>query len=140
MLRRATAEDRQWFLRLRNDPVTVQHSQRDSEVAVAEHALWFERALATPHRQLYVAEVAGVPVGTGRLDCDRQSAELSLVVAPEHRGRGHGEALVAALVAAASAQGIRYCFAYVKPTNVASLQCFAANGFAGAPVRLARTL
>ncbi|HEX6606780.1 MAG TPA: GNAT family N-acetyltransferase [Chloroflexia bacterium] len=53
-----------------------------------------------------VAEIAGVPVGTGALVAEGPGGRLARIsVAPAHRRRGVGRALVAHLVGAAQARG-----------------------------------
>lgn len=101
-LRLATTADAAMLLAWRNDPLTRQQSRSTELVALGQHIGWLESVLADAGRRLFVGEVGGVAVGTGRLDVLPDArVEVSWTIAPEHRGRGLGTALVAALVAAA---------------------------------------
>ncbi|MFQ5915860.1 MAG: GNAT family N-acetyltransferase, partial [Nitrospinota bacterium] len=130
ILRPATMGDADFLFRLRNDPETRRQSLHEEPLLNSQHGLWLERMLSTPWCHLYVADVGGQPVGTGRLDFHHpEIAEVSLTVAPERRGAGHGADLVAALVNEARNFRCRTLVAEVKGTNPASLLAFLKNGF-----------
>src|SRR5690348_1550527 len=94
-LRRATLDDAERLWRWRNDPETRANSISTDPVPLESHIAWLKSSLRNPDRKLLVAELDGEPVGTVRIDNDR---ELSWTVAPEARGRGIGGAMVAAVV------------------------------------------
>ncbi len=76
---------------------------------------------------LQVAEVHGVPVGVIGLAWNAYaSCEISFSVAPEHRGRGIGKAMVQEAVAAC--EGVRL-LAKVKPDNLAAQRILELAGF-----------
>ena len=139
-LRRATQDDAVLLLAWRNDDVTRAASRSNAPVTLAEHAAWLGVALADPARHLYVAEVAGLPVGTGRLDVlTDASAEVSVTVAPDARGLGYGPAIIDALCRAAEALGIPHVIAVILAGNTPSLRAFLRAGFTtSAPVLLGR--
>lgn len=62
------------------------------------------------------------------------SAELSVYIAPEARGRGLGKALYTALIALLRLQGVRTVYALVTQPNEASDRFHRAMGFAAAGV------
>lgn len=138
VLRRATDADSDYFLALRNDPTAVAMSASQERIEAAVHAAWFAWALTSPGLRCYVATAGGVAVGTGRIDMRRRPAEVSLVVAPEQRGRGYGSALVRALIDEAARLGLVALEAHVRLENAPSLAAFRRNGFEADPVRFTR--
>lgn len=83
----------------------------------------------------YAAVEEGLLVGYGELWLDDEEAEVELarlIVAPQHRGRGLGRRLAAALTAEALGRH-RAVFMRVYPNNTAALRCYAGAGFAPVP-------
>ena len=73
-----------------------------------------------------------VLVGYGEIweDRDEDEAELArLVVAPDHRGRGHGRALTRALAEEAHRRGFEHVWLRVVPENAAARRAYEAAGF-----------
>ena len=83
----------------RTDPLTRRMSSHTADIPFAAHARWFAAVLADAQRQMWIAEVDRVPVGTVRVDARREGHDLSWTVAPEARGRGYGAAMVHAVAA-----------------------------------------
>lgn len=117
-VRAATHEDAELLLRWRNDPETRRASRCTSAVSPAEHFTWLSQTLRSPDRKLFIAEEAGVPVGTVRAHLSEGAWELSWTTAPAFRGRGLAKQMVA-LVAARIPGPIR---AEVKTGNRASVR------------------
>ena len=125
-LRAATLEDAEILFAWRNDEGTRAASHNTEPVQWSAHLDWLRRSLAMPQRRLYVALLDTFPVGTARLDLDDAGVTaLSWTVAPTHRGRGIGRALVRAAVALRSG-AMR---AEIKSGNVASQHIAEAAGF-----------
>lgn len=87
---------------------------------------------------LFVAEIDGAVAGyalgavaTG----GTRGMMLALIVAPEHRGLGLGEALARRLVDALAAQPIHEIFLTVHPANTTAQKLYARLGFAIAATR-----
>lgn len=118
-LRPATMDDAELLFAWRNDPETRANSVSTEEVAWADHIAWLSESLEDPRRELLIAEVAGAPVGTLRID---DSQVLSWTVAPHARGTGVGKRMVA-LVAK---HGHR---AQIRRENIASRRIAEAAGF-----------
>jgi RimJ/RimL family protein N-acetyltransferase len=72
----------------RNDPLTKEMSRNQDAVEWGTHINWLAGRLSRPH--LYIATIDGCPVGTFRVDGE----EISYTVAPEHRGKGVGLAML----------------------------------------------
>ena len=128
--RRATEADADLLLRWRNDPVTRRWSRIRDPVALDDHRRWLASVLTDPDRLLLVVERDGEPVGTVRLDRHEPAWEVSITLAPEHRGRG----LAAEVLAAGEAQvsGVTVV-ASVHRDNAASLALFRRAGYLERP-------
>ncbi|EHR59132.1 GNAT family N-acetyltransferase [Saccharomonospora cyanea] len=87
-VRLASESDAEALLRWRNDPDTRRWSRNTAEVALADHLAWLRGVLASEGRLLLVAENdAAERVGMVRFDrIDAGTWEVSITVAPEHRG------------------------------------------------------
>jgi RimJ/RimL family protein N-acetyltransferase len=134
VLRPAVPGDRDRLLAWRNDSVTRQFSFSTAPVSEATHDRWLEQSLSRPDRRLMIAEQAGTPVGQLRLDRlgDREPrAEVSITIAPEHRGRGLGSRVLLAADAVAGDWGVERLIAQVKTSNAPSRRIFEAAGYAG---------
>jgi RimJ/RimL family protein N-acetyltransferase len=130
-LRHATAADEARLLDWRNDPETRSQAFSSSVVEPEEHRRWLRTRLDDRDTVLTIAELDGRAVGTVRLDRRGPTvAELSITVAPEHRGRGLGEEAIALGVGQArDVFGASTVIARIKRTNTASLRAFSAAGF-----------
>lgn len=91
---------------------------------------WPERLLADHRILVQIAEQGGRQIGLVRLDCgpDRV-AEVTLVVAPECRRRGHGRAIMQAAIVQARGIGLRQLVASVDLGNTTALEFFQDIGF-----------
>ena len=122
-LRDVLSKDSETLLRWRNDPETRRNSINTTEISPEEHAEWFAKMLGGQSRRNLIADVDGISIGVVRLDWSehRESCDLSFMVAPEHRGKGYGFAIVEHAVR--GMQDVRVC-AEVKMSNVASRRIF----------------
>ncbi|WP_197319406.1 GNAT family N-acetyltransferase [Saccharomonospora sp. NB11] len=131
-LRPAVEADAELLLRWRNDPVTRRWSRNSDEVALDDHVRWLRGVLASDDRVLFVAEEPeATPVGTVRFDrLDAHEWEVSIAVAPEHRGRR-----LAGLVLAEGERELRRrrspgtVLATVHRDNAASVALFRSAGY-----------
>ena len=91
---------------------------------------WPERLVRDQRIVALVAQEKGEPIGLVRLDCAPDGvAEITIVVAPEHRRRGHGQRMFVAALARARAVGMRRLVAYIDLTNTAAFGFFEEVGF-----------
>lgn len=120
----------------RNDPLVRRASQDPRAVGDEEHARWFDSVLLSTTRHLLVVEDDALqPIASVRwdaLDGGRAEWEVSIMLAPHHRGRGWGAAVLAAaeerlLVDEPRASTL---VAQVAPGNTASLSLFHGSGYA----------
>ena len=124
--RRATHTDGYRLFDWRNDPQTRAASLNTEPVLLHRHLDWLHTTLLRPDRQIFIAELDRVPVGTVRADCVADGVELSWTVAPEYRGRGLGTRMVRQFAASFECALI----AIIKAENLASQRIAQAAGLA----------
>lgn len=118
------------LLAWRNDEQTRLMSIDTEPVPEDAHQRWLAASLVSVDRHLFVAEVDGVPVGTTRLDRRDGGWEISITVAPEARGAGHGRQLLdmtAEWFDENIGEGV--ILSTIKPSNPASLSLFTKIGY-----------
>ena len=99
----------------------------------ADHRKWF--AIHGPEHPVLVAESAGAVIGWASLSpwSDRaaysRTVEVSVYVAEEHRRKGVGRLLLAALVEAGRSRGHHALLARISADNEASVRLHAELGF-----------
>ena len=120
-LRLARADDAAFLLKVRNDPQTRHWSRTEHEITAKEHAAW----LAATTDRVFIAEVDGEPVGTLRLVRHPHELEMSLAVAPAHRGKGYAVEIIRLGAKEAWVPVV----AYVRVDNERSLKAFKRAGF-----------
>lgn len=132
-LRRATANDSDFLLELRNDDAVRQNSFHKELITQEMHENWLRHVLASDTQTLWIAEHAedGTPVGQLRLDDEGDAGyEISYSVAPAYRGQHVGTIMIGVLMQMlASPAGSTRVFARVLPDNFASAKVFLHNGF-----------
>lgn len=132
VLRAAQASDAALLRIWRNDAVTRANSRSNEEVSEHEHRAWLDATLATSTRALFVAEAEGTACGQLRLDLEASnSAEVSITVASEHRGKGLASAMLVALEFEARRLGLVRLHADIKEGNAASVKAFKRAGYYG---------
>lgn len=123
-LRRATIHDALLFYALRLDPETRRFTPAfDAPLSFDGHIAWF--AARVWDAAWYVAERNGQPVGIVRLDDGDRGRWVSIIVAPNARGRGVGLEMLRALAAVESGP----FFARVHQLNTPSLRVFEKAGY-----------
>jgi RimJ/RimL family protein N-acetyltransferase len=125
-LRPASPADARLLFNWRNDPVTRRNSLDTGEIAWPDHIRWFSASLSGTDRRLFIAEHGPDPVGTVRLDDAGDRCTLSWTVAPSHRRRGIGKAIVQRAVVEAN---VAILFASIRDGNVASIRIAEGCGF-----------
>jgi RimJ/RimL family protein N-acetyltransferase len=86
----ATMNDAEPLFDWRNDPFTRAMSRNQDPVTWDSHVAWLTRRLSQASPHLYMALLDVRRIGTFRVDAD----EISYTVAPEHRGKGLGVAML----------------------------------------------
>lgn len=128
--RPAQPSDARLLLDWRNDPATRAASRTTAAIDWPTHTAWLNRALADPDRQLLVVTEADLPIASLRWDRRTDGSwEVSIVLAPEARGRGLAAPALAAAEAALAAPDPAFLTATVHRDNPASLRAFARCGY-----------
>lgn len=114
----------------RNDPTTRAVSRSTDRLSWGAHVAWLSQVLVDPARQLLVVEDTTGPVGTVRWDhLSGIDWEVSITVAPTHRGQGLGRAVLRAGENLVSSSLPRRLIATVHVENLTSLRLFKNAGY-----------
>lgn len=130
-LRAATHADGPMLLEWRNDDGTRQGSFTRARVSEAQHRHWLADYLRFQGCRMWIAENdAGEPLGVVRAGVNEDTAELGIVVAPEHRNEGHAVPMLQQAVRVMLTEGFASRFmARVRPENTVSQMAFRNAGF-----------
>jgi L-amino acid N-acyltransferase YncA len=134
-MRIATADDLDAIVAIYNSTIPTRQSTADtSEVSVASRLDWFT-AHDPAKRPLLVHEDNGIVVAWvsfqsfyGRPAYDH-TAELSIYISPDHRGKGLGRSLLSEAMAVAKQHNIKTVVGFVFSHNIPSLKLFKSFGF-----------
>lgn len=120
-----TWDDSADLLRWRNDPVTRANSRATQEVNSVDHYAWMVAYMTPgrPHGEAWIADVDGTSVGVVRVN---PACEVSITVAPEHRGKGYSKQMLKQ-VCEKMKHGDLY--AEIRQSNAASRYIFELAGF-----------
>ena len=130
-LRPATMMDSDKLFAWRNDPVTQACSRSTAPVARADHDRWmkFNVLLGYPQHIVLIADSEFGSVGVIRFDINKSDVmdcEVSITVAPEHRGKKVARGI---LQTACSYMDEYTINAEIKPENAPSRRIFEQCGF-----------
>ena len=131
-LSQATENDSKDIWEWRNDEQTRLMSITTDEVSWEAHSAWYEKSLKNPNRLLFVGLVEeDQKSGMCRFDIDpeKEKAEVSINLNPEHRGKNLSQKLLAASVESFAKRHNIPLTATIKKTNEASIKCFTRCGF-----------
>jgi RimJ/RimL family protein N-acetyltransferase len=129
-LRAATDVDAALLLEWRNDADAVRFSVTGRGVAPAEHVDWLTARLADPDTRLWIAEEDEQPVGQVRVETHHGSGTVSIGIAPAHRGRGIGTAVLQVMLAEIERDPqVHRLRAVAHAENTASVRAFERAGF-----------
>jgi UDP-2,4-diacetamido-2,4,6-trideoxy-beta-L-altropyranose hydrolase len=130
-LRRVEEGDCRLLWEWANDPVVRAASFSSEFIPWEHHQDWFNAKLADPNAVLYLAaNPDNVSIGQVRYQVEGPRAQLSVSLAPEFRGKGYGNRIVAmATEELFRSTSVTTIDAYVKAANEASLQLFLRAGF-----------
>ena len=130
---RATTVDRDDLFAWRNDPLTQRVSKNSVPIKWETHVAWFAASLASPDRTIYIGYSGTSKIGSIRFDrigSARHEFLVSIMIAPEQRGRGFGGALLRAGIDTLPDALLK---AEIAADNFASRRIFEACGFEQIP-------
>jgi RimJ/RimL family protein N-acetyltransferase len=131
-LQPATEADSARLLAWRNDPLTVATSITGRAIEPRAHQRWLADKLASKTSLLLIAsDECDAAVGQIRLDATdvRASLVVSLILAPEARGRRLASAVLAAVEEPARGHGALRLLACIRRGNEASERAFKSAGY-----------
>jgi RimJ/RimL family protein N-acetyltransferase len=129
VLRRATDGDSADVLRWRNDDVTRQMSFSNEPIKQEAHDVWYDGKLLDG--TIWIGDVDGESVGVVHVRGGAtQGTMVSINVAPEHRGKGYGTAMLNELTQMQRyAQKYGYLEAVIMWMNQPSIKAFERAGY-----------
>lgn len=128
--RRAGWHDASLLFHWANDPQTRRASTHPRRISWKQHQQWLSQVLKDQNIHLYIALKGNVPVGTYRLDQQKNFATVNLSVAPKWRHQGVGGDLIQLIIRTAfSDLNLTALHALVKTDNYPSLSLFQKAGF-----------
>ncbi|TCI05369.1 UDP-2,4-diacetamido-2,4,6-trideoxy-beta-L-altropyranose hydrolase [Corallincola luteus] len=124
-VRAATAMDKDLLYRWQTAPGVRDYSRTPEPPSYQTHCQWFEKVLADNERSLLILELSDDAVGMLRFDRQQEGWEISILIAPEHQGKG----LARTALDWAKQSQFTPIFAEVHPDNLVSQQLFSRAGF-----------
>lgn len=131
-LRRAELEDSRFFWKTNNHPSVRANSIDTSSIPWEQHRKWYEASFESDTRMLWIAEFDSDRCGVVRMDLsgDADSAEISVALNPDYRGRGLGrECIRMSSERVLEQTEATRVDALVRPENEASIRAFEAAGY-----------
>jgi RimJ/RimL family protein N-acetyltransferase len=124
-------EDADMLWRWANEPMVRANAFNTAPIPYAAHLRWLVKRLCSSATRIWIFSDRGRAVGQVRIDLAGPTAEIDISVAPEHRGRGYGRAMLAEAVRLTRSEwgaDLRLR-ALVLDRNPASLALFRSCGF-----------
>lgn len=135
-LREVTLADGELVYTWNVAPDVRARSFRPEHFSLESHLAWWRERLADPGSFCRIVRVDGVDAGFVRIQRSGDEDVISIVLAPEAKGRGASALAITEATAAFRAdRGHREITAYIKPDNEASVRAFERAGFARVGVR-----
>lgn len=130
-LRKAAPGDLKFLFNLRNEESVRAVSLNSAPVDLNIHRKWFEKKLASSDSAIFIAEIGSSPVAQVRFDADGQSAEVSIAVVKDFRGKGYGAEILKAAAARFFSEfpDVKTIRAFINLGNDASLRSFGKAGY-----------
>lgn len=94
LIRTASPDDVRRLFEWRNHPSIRSVSTNSDPIDWDAHESWFLQVMQDPNRIIYIAELQQQAVGVIRYDLDEDTAEVSIYLAPEQKGKGLGTQLL----------------------------------------------
>lgn len=131
ILARATVADMRFFFTLRNESRVRKTSFNKNHIEWGEHREWFLKMLKRPDSCAFVVKVNRKKVGQVRMDFHGNSSDISVSIAPSDRRKGYAAITVdaASRYVFKKYPNVNKIFAYIKPSNIASIKTFKKAGF-----------
>ncbi|MDH6423813.1 GNAT family N-acetyltransferase [Aurantimicrobium minutum] len=136
VIRSAGIEDSRYLFEWRNDPTTRNASLNTDEIHWEEHQKWYLSVLKNPQVVIYIAEdipAESSPLGMCRFNIseERESAEVSINLNPEHRGKGLAQSILHDAIEVFTTEHPRVIdlTATIREENLPSMKIFVSENF-----------
>ena len=127
-IRTARPDDARLLWEWRNAPDVRAVSLDADPIPFEQHREWYERGLASPDRDILIAEIGSSPAAMLRFDHDQDVATVSIIVASEMRGKGMAKQILSGAIEELPRRPLKLR-AFIKPANAPSLALFKSVGF-----------
>lgn len=127
-LRKAVMDDALDILKWRNDEKSIEGSFTKEKIDIPHHMEWYKKKLSSTTCHMFILEEKGEKAGLIRIDQEGNVGELSIMIAPEKRGKGFGNEIMA-LIENNLPDGIKGLVGFVLPGNQPSRKMCLANGY-----------
>jgi len=77
-----------------NDPMTRANAFSRAPIPYAAHLRWLAGRLRSEATRIWIFSDGGTPIGQVRVDREDAAGLIDICVAPGHRGRGYGRAML----------------------------------------------
>ena len=139
-LRKASFEDAFCLFSWKNEEETLKNSRNSNPISWEEHVNWLEASLRRTDRWIWMLEKNGEKLASLRFDLrekkegekaiePEKSVEISYIVAPQVRGKGYGQVLLAMAEEQAQILGMEQLYGQVLLHNHASRKLFQRMGY-----------
>jgi spore coat polysaccharide biosynthesis protein SpsF len=130
-VRRANISDTKDAWLWRNDKESRKNSLETAKIPFSAHKSWFHKNIKKPRYKTFIGIKAKEKIGLIRCHFkSSQVVEFSLMINPEHRGKGFGGKFLKLISQRmAKAFPFKTQSAVIKNSNKASEKIFAASGF-----------
>ncbi len=140
-IRKAQLQDARFVYDLRFSPEVIEASLTSNKPAYDEHLNWFELKLNSPKHLFFVASMDNKLIGFLRYDLVGKSAEVSIAIQSEYRGKGLGNKLLnAGEEWLLKNTEIMTVVAKVKESNPSSIHMFSKSSFQKICVEMVKEL
>jgi RimJ/RimL family protein N-acetyltransferase len=139
--RKATIDDARILYDWRNDPETRENSFASTkEILFEEHISWLSEKLQNDQAHIFILLEDDVrPIGQVRFDIFDKVGTVSIIIDSSFRGLGYGREGLKMLRDHIFSSQIAVCLkAFIKKTNLSSLDMFRSAGFSAVGVEMSR--
>lgn len=129
--KKANSKDRKDLFEWRNSETARKNSLNQDVISWSEHKEWFSNRVKDPNTTIYIVYLDELKIGSIRFEEKENFFRISIVLAPEHTGKG----LSADIIKAGTELFLKGekvkkpVIAEVKENNIASIKAFKRAGF-----------
>lgn len=130
-IRKALPRDSEFLFNLRNEESVRAVSLNSDPIKWENHQQWFKKRLVNPNNIIFISELEGKPVAQTRYDVSGDSAEASIAVVKDFRGRGLGSEILKRTAEKfwEAFPKVKAIHAFINLGNKASVRSFGKAGY-----------